>query len=286
MALLFNQQITTQIIPGGSSIEVLGKHLVLIGDDAKYLGVYNYNFELTTKVQLWDSENVSIEKKKKADLEASFILTKNNVETLQILGSGSKGEKRNWLLEVTEKGEGYHVEKYYNPPIYEILKTSTNEKINIEAAELINNIIWLGNRGNKLAPNNYFVGFNYANFPNNNAAHALKINIPTHKVPFGISGLYLHKKSQIVYATFSSEDTEDAYLDGAIGPSAIATFNLADFNTTNTQITPTSFEVLDNLYSQLRGQKIESICVYNNQLVFVADNDNQESSLFVFDIIP
>ena len=94
MAWIFKQQINTKIIPGGSTIEVLGNNLLIIGDDAKYMGVYDANFELTQKIQLWDVETLSIEKKKKADLEASFIINKNGIDVLQLIGSGSKGEKR------------------------------------------------------------------------------------------------------------------------------------------------------------------------------------------------
>jgi hypothetical protein len=279
-------KVTTTEIPGGSSLEVLNNNLIVIGDDAKYIGVFNSEYLLIHKEQLWDSETDSIEKKLKADLEASFILNKNNKEILHIVGSGSKGKKRDWLIELSENNGAYEVKKTKEPLYYEALKKTTDDKVNIEAAECINDIVWLGNRGHKAEPTNHFLGFNVSEFPNSEFVNAnLKINIPQQDIPYGISGLYLHKQSNIVYASFSSEDIDNAYDDGAIGPSALATFNANDFKVQNTEITPMSFIVLETVFKELKGQKIEAICIFNNQMVLVADNDDQKTTLWVYEAV-
>jgi hypothetical protein len=269
-------------ISGGSAIEYYDNKLMLIGDDAKYLGVLNLALETVDTITLWqEATETSIPKNEKADLEASCIIDNNGVASLFAFGSGSKADKRNWVIEINVQENAFDIQKHENHNIYKLLKATIHDKVNIEAAEYINPYLILGNRGNKKEPSNHLIYINAFNTPSATVNKMISIKLPKHnnEIPFGISGLCKLANTNYVLATFSSEDTDNAIDDGAIGPSAIAIFSIDDIMQQET-ITPISFQLLETFSSQFKQQKIESVCIVDNILFLVADNDNHESTLF------
>jgi hypothetical protein len=269
--LSLEQHITINSIPSGSSLAYANSQFYLIGDDATSMGIFNEAFNLIEQVKLWEGEEYRIPKKQKADLEASCIIN----DTLYIFGSGSKGNKRDWIVKYNLLNKA--IDKIQNIPFYDALRTLVDE-INIEAAEFFNNTLILGNRGHKKNPSNTFL---YANFNNEDFQqfNLKKINLPISKEwVMGISGLTTFNNQ--IWATFSSEDTDNAIDDGAIGPSALAIFSISDWEKALPEITPTQFIWLNEIDKRFEGNKIESLAIVDNNLFLVADNDNGASQLF------
>jgi DNA-directed RNA polymerase subunit L len=270
-------------VSGGSAIEYFGNNFVLIGDDAKYIGLLNSELEITETITLWpEAAHDSIAKKEKADLEASCIIDDGNAApALFVFGSGSKADKRNWVIAITHNNQTYEVQKHENHALFQVLKNTVNDKVNIEAAEYIAPYLVLGNRGNKKHPNNHLICIGGFNTPHMAIKKMVEITLPkqSSEIPFGISGLGKIAGTDYIVVTFSSEDTDNAIDDGAIGPAAIALFS-ATAIIHNESVAPLSFQLFESFSNEFREQKIESVCVKNNFAYLVADNDNHSSTLF------
>ncbi len=269
-------------VSGGSALAYYTDKLILIGDDAKYMGVLNDNLETIDTITLWpNATDISIPKKDKPDIEASCIVDNGESTCLFAFGSGSKADKRNWIIEIEKQGHNFTIKKYDNHNLYKLLKDAINDNINIEAAEYIAPYLIIGNRGNKKDPGNHLICINAFNMPNASIQKIASIQLPKYdsNIPFGISGLCSIANTDYLLATFSSEDTDNAIDDGAIGPSAIAIFSINDVMHKDV-IAPRSFQLLESFSTLFAQQKIESICIKDNFLFLVADNDDHASILF------
>jgi hypothetical protein len=279
------KQITLPNYPGGSTVALFNKELVLVGDDAANMALLTPELRIREEVKLWDADSNQIEKKKKADIEASCVIAnEQGVEELFLFGSGSKSPKRDKLVKITYEKKTYAVELLEETSLYKNIKNVNLSNTNIEAAECLGQTLILGNRGHKLEPSNQLlIAAAHKVFYEKEAFVLKQIELPQTNLFMGISGLAVFPNSNYMWATFSSEDTSNSYDDGKIGPSALACFDVNDIlKTGNAGIKPSLFLYLNEILPETNGHKVESLqFLPNKQLLLVADNDNGQTTLFL-----
>ena len=90
------EKIVIKNLPSASGIEVIDKIIYIIGDDSHYLYCLNFNFQITNKIELFKSDDLSIgriPKKIKPDLECMTKFKLDGKQHLLICGSGSNNKR-------------------------------------------------------------------------------------------------------------------------------------------------------------------------------------------------
>jgi hypothetical protein len=269
--------------PSASGIEYFNNQFYVIGDDANNLLILDSNLIPTDSINLYSFAEKRIPKKLKADIEA-ITITKNN--KLLLLGSGSISPTRNigWLFDpVSKQKDSIRIDTFYQR-----LKHNGIEEINIEGICTIPGSVILTNRGSKGYPKNYLIltseifWTDQANAP----ISLILVGINADSSLFtGVSGITYSKQSDRLILTVSTEDTRNNMDDGAIGKSYLWIIENISAKKKWKAINPNQIIDLENEDPQLKGQKIESVCVTKEtknflHLVLVADNDDGSSSIF------
>jgi hypothetical protein len=101
----------------------------------------------------------------------------------------------------------------------------------------------------------------------------------------GVSGLTYLAKEDLLIFTASEEETGNAYDDGAIGGSYVGLIRNISAKLTMDEVAPDNWMPLVEVHTDFVGQKIESVCAYNEdtdktELLLVADNDDGTSKVF------
>lgn len=262
--------------PSGSSIEKYGDTFFLFGDDCPYFAILDAAYRFQEKVIITHSFKERIPKPIKPDWEACTIID----DYIWVFGSGSLLEKRDDILIIHPASSNFVVHKnhsFYN----ELRKREFTKEINIEAATMVKEELWLFNRANLSQPNHLI----------RCSIHNTHINIIDIKeIPditfqehvLGISGAAYDSEHDVLWITASAEATENSYDDGAILGSVLYRLDhpATDFNMRRAQKID-----LPELDTRLEKQKIESVCIAhalkeNYQLLLVADNDIGDTELF------
>jgi len=142
-------------IPSASGIEAAGDDLYVMSDDSPWLFRLNRKFEVTGKFQVADlplTPGNKIPKAKKLDLEAMCTIRRENSRELLLFGSGSKSPERDVLLKVNTTQE-HSIKKYSLVPFYDTLRKKaclTPDELNIEAAAVMEEKLYLFNRGRNM----------------------------------------------------------------------------------------------------------------------------------------
>lgn len=250
IALIVNNCSTTEIkfslkgvselhgIASASGIEETGKGRFIIGDDSPYLFRLNERNEIEEKILLLSNREIPekiFAKKVKPDFEA-ITKTGSKGEGLYIFGSGSKSPERNILLEVN-LSEGKEIIEYDLTGFYEVLKTSakiTSEDLNIEAAEIFEDHLFLLNRGR-----NFVARYSLRDFKNFLANNN---NIPKPDIFFfllpkingieaGFSGASIALEAEALIFTATVEDTANWIDDGEVLGSFLGLIKIKDLDT-------------------------------------------------------
>ena len=265
----------------GSAIEKYNGLLYLIGDDAPEMLVLNSDFSVFKKIPLFDYDGERIPKPLKHDFEMATIIDNE----LLILGSGSLSPQRENLVKVNL--DNHKIEIFNLSTAYNFLRNQEiAPEINLEALTFINDKLWLFNRANLLQMNTLLLVS--PSFLNNEKFELQKLTVKDYfikNIRMGISGATYCKENDILFVTFSAENTDNAYDDGEILGSAIGiSKNPIE------QLSSECFEfdqviILADYFPIFAQQKIESICVIsvvneNYHLLLVADNDKGNSELF------
>lgn len=277
--------------PSASAAEYLDNKLYIIGDDATNILVLDSNLDVSDSIPLLDYSARRIPKDIKPDLESSALYSKKGHFTILFLfGSGSLSPHRNtvWLRLFEAKiNRDLSFEDFYTQ-----LKIGGIEQINVEGACFIPGKLLLVNRGNKSYQNNHLV-ITDEKFWENDSTYKMTI-IPferqTDTATFkGISGLAYTKQSDQLIMTVSTEDTRNAYEDGAIGKSYLWIINNVSDKLNLQTLKPDKIIDLESIDRRFKGEKIESATVIEEtrnsmSLVLVADNDDGTSTIFKMNI--
>ena len=278
--------------PSASAVEYHDGKLYIMGDDAPNMIVLDTNYNIVDSANIILHSGGRIPKDTKPDLEGSAFYPINNDPVIFLFGSGSLDPYRNsgWNYNLKTKTK----ENIYLQPLYSKIKQAGIEQINIEGAAFVAGKLLLVNRGNKGYPYNQLIGIDES-FLKNDSNYKIAI------IPFeiqkdtalfkGISGMTYAKQTDRLIMTVSTEDTRNAYDDGAIGKSYIWIIDNISGKLSSTTINPDRVIDLEETDSRFKSQKIESATVIEEtkdfiRLVLVADNDDGSSTIFKMTIPP
>ena len=272
--------------PSASAVEYYDGKLYIMGDDAPNMIVLDSNLNIIDSANIVLHSGTRIPKDTKPDLEASAFYSINNDPVIFLFGSGSLDPYRNsgWKYNLKAKTK----DNVYLQPSYSKIKQAGIEQINIEGAAFVAGKLILVNRGNKGYPYNQLICIDES-FLRNDSMYKVSI------IPFeiqndtalfkGISGLTYAKQTDQLILTISTEDTRNAYDDGAIGKSYLWIIDNISGKLNSTTIKADKVIDLEEIDSRFKGQKIESATVIEEtkdfiRLVLVADNDDGSSTIF------
>jgi hypothetical protein len=229
--------------PSASAVQVVGQYAYIMGDDTPYLLQTDLEGNILAQHAVFSGyegwpELARIPKPKKPDLEASALLpigVAGSGPALMLFGSGARPERqRGFLVHLDEQGAFVEVEEL--PGLYALYEMLESEEdfiskgeLNIEGAAYREGEIWLFNRN--MSKGKHGVA-------RLSASLLLELGRETidDETPFELS--FQHVKLKPLedkhYAitgastflgglvlTAATEDSEDAYEDGAVGGNAI-----------------------------------------------------------------
>ena len=268
---------TADNYPSGSTISYLDGSFYVMGDDAAEILVLNDALDETGRIGMFSKgEEARLPKASKADIEASVVVKRDNQSSILFLGSGSLSPYRDsaFLFDPATRA----VKRTDMTAFYDQLRAEFGN-LNIEAATSLNEDILLGIRANKNFPDNYLVLARPAE-DSYRFTHKIKVQLAVDHA--GISGMDYDTKRDMLFITFSTEDTSNSYDDGRIGESYLVILANASRQLKNESIMIDSLIKLGDLHSDFTGQKIESVSLTGKerQLLLVADDDQGSTRLF------
>lgn len=272
--------------PSASAVEYHDGKLYVMGDDAPNMIALDTNFSIIDSTTIILHSGNRIPKDTKPDLEASATYSNNHETLLFLFGSGSLDPFRNsgWKYNIQTKTK----DNLYLQPLYAKVKQAGIEQLNIEGAAFVSGKLILVNRGNKGYPYNQLISIDES-FLKNDSSYNIAIvpfDFQTDTALFkGISGLTHAKQTDQLIMTVSTEDTRNAYDDGAIGKSYLWIIDNISGKLNSGDIEPDQIIDLEEIDSRFKSQKIESATVIEEtkdfiRLVLVADNDDGSSTIF------
>jgi len=270
--------------PSGSGIEFYDNKIYLVGDDAARVFVSNTKWKKQEEINLFESNEARIPRKRKADMEATTILHIDKMAYLLIMGSGSADMRNKGILLNIETRDKTEIDYAV---FYQRLKASGIADLNIEGAAEVSDYLVLCNRGNKSNPANQLIITSKDFFRNQKSApiQLLDADLSEYEGTMALSGAcYSYKHDWLIFTT-SMEDTADSYNDGAIGKSYLGIIEDAYRKITKQRVRVNELIDLSATNKKFDGFKIESVCIQSERrhrmkLHLVADNDDGESHLF------
>jgi hypothetical protein len=268
--------------PSASSIEVFNNRLYIIGDDAPYMIITDTGHTVLDSVRLFRSSQKRISKDVKADLEASF-LTEKEGKTYMVAVSSFSTRNRNKILTLELKKNG----KAELSGIKNLVFNRNGLKeINIEGAASVSGTILLSNRANTTHKINHLLLTRIDKTGiQTTGLKTINFNLPVGKNVTGVSGLCYLKERDLLLFTASTEDTPNAYTDGAIGESYIGFISNISSKLKDKSVAADKLIPLSAYLGQDSPQKIESIAVefFTDGYLLIhlaADNDKGSSTLY------
>ncbi|HZJ36818.1 MAG TPA: hypothetical protein VFD29_09355 [Gillisia sp.] len=228
-------------IPSASGVSVIGSSIYVIGDNSPWLYKLSSDYTITDKIQLnpeTDLPNGVYAKKDKPDFEALATVKTEGTWKLLAFGSGSKSPQRDVLV-VVDPEDLSKLKSYSMIGFYNLLKTSaklTDAELNIEAAEVIGNLLFLFNRRkNLLFEYKLSEFFNYLNEKGENPLPKIyKFSLPTIRgIEAGFTGAGQLPGGQKIIFTATVEDTPNNIDDGEVLGSFIGVISLKDLQDHN-----------------------------------------------------
>lgn len=210
-------------IASASGIEATNEGIFVIGDNSPFLFGLNFQMEMEEKILLFPGSQKPdslFEKLAKPDLEALTIADETG-QLLYAFGSGSKSPERDILIEIDLLDTG-KVKEYPLTEFYRELRTLAHlapESLNIEAAVIFKDDLFLFNRGENLiftyslsAFKKYLDGQGPIPKP-----QIFKIILPKIKgIPAGFSGAAFNGGNETIIFTATVEDTQNWIDDGEV----------------------------------------------------------------------
>ncbi len=276
MELKILSKVLLKDVPSASGMELLNDTIFVCCDDSSFVFQINHDGKIQKKIPLFENQEARIPKMLKPDFEAMFAIDND----LFLLGSGS-AQNRNKMFVVNLKSE--QIQEFSLVKLYDVLKYEAKlkpEEFNIEAAAVLNDLVYLMNRGD----NSIFIlsleSFNNVVFKNDELQEVeiRKYNLPNINGHIaGFSGACVF--DDFLFFSASVENTSDWINDGEILGSFIGIINLC---------APTHSDVLSVLVD--RENKIEALAVERKEgdsyfLKAMTDNDDGQSLLMNLELI-
>jgi hypothetical protein len=263
--------------PSGSTISYLNGRFYVMGDDASEILVLDEFIREVARIPLFPkAETKRIPKASKADIESSVVLKHEGRDKILFVGSGSVSAVRDSAFLFDPKANSIQRIDYSH--FFDQLRADFDH-LNIEACAIVKEEMVLGVRATATYPDNYIVRASL-DFLSPVIKSKLLIKLPLNNA--GISGMDYDQDNDILFITFSSEDTQNAVDDGRIGDSYLAIILQASRQMKKKELAIPSLIKLADLSPDLREQKIESVSFtpVTNELLLVADDDMGNTTFF------
>jgi hypothetical protein len=276
---------TTQLssFPSASTLSYYDKRLYVIGDDAPDLLILTNDHEKIQDLALFAANSKRIKKEEKADLEASSLFINGSKKYLVGISSFSAANRNKILV--------YDLSKSSRKPklitTKEPFKKLDVEEPNIEGAAFANEKLLLSNRANNTHKTNYLIvaGFDPEKGIKIKDANTIKLELPKTNEIVGISGLEYVKEKDLLLFVASTESTDNATEDGAIGDSYMGYISNISQKLDQKEIKADTLLSFSKAINSNKTYKIESIAIESvkgNELLLhlASDNDDGQSTLF------
>jgi hypothetical protein len=263
--------------PSGSTICFMNDLFYIMGDDASQILILNDKLVEVERVPLFPKdENIRIPKATKADIEASVVIRQNGIDCILFLGSGSVSPHRDYAY--LFEPESKNIRRIDFSDFYDQLRNQFAH-LNIEAATMLGKSLALGIRANRSNPDNY-IALAIPGKLSPEFQRTVLLKLPVEHT--GISGMDYDGERDILFITFSSENTGNSYDDGEIGESYLAIIQEAADQIQKSELYISSLTKLSDLGPEFKFQKVEAVSLTrdNSQLLMVADNDQGNTNLF------
>ena len=263
--------------PSGSTICFMNDLFYIMGDDASQILILNDKLVEVERVPLFPKdENIRIPKATKADIEASVVIRQNGIDCILFLGSGSVSPHRDYAY--LFEPESKNIRRIDFSDFYDQLRNQFAH-LNIEAATMLGKSLALGIRANRSNPDNY-IALAIPGKLSPEFQRKVLLKLPVEHT--GISGMDYDGERDILFITFSSENTSNSYDDGEIGESYLAIIQEAADQIQKSELYISSLIKLSDLGPEFKFQKVEAVSLTgdNRQLLMVADNDQGNTNLF------
>lgn len=276
--------------PSASALEYYRGHYYIMGDDATHLLVLDSSLHVSDSIRILPGNEKRISKDSKPDFEAASIVHVDSSRQLLLTGSGSLAPQRDsaCLFDIET-----HTSKIFSlDTFYRRIKARGLEELNLEGACAASQAFILSGRGHKAFRKNYLVmtSSNFWEDQSGAPVYLIKIGANIDSNSFqGVSGLAYIRNGDRLLLSISTEDTKNAYEDGAIGKSYLWIVDNISAKRRWNSINPNRVIDLEEIDERFKGNKIESVCVIKEtrkglKLALVADNDDGGSRLFIVDI--
>jgi hypothetical protein len=270
--------------PSGSGVEYFNEKLYVVGDDAKDILVLDKKWKQETTIPLFDSADLRIPKKIKADLESSTVIEVNKIPRLLLLCSGSTLNRNRAIL---VNLDDYNKEEMDITAFYNKLKDNLAH-VNIESSAVVLGRLVMGNRANKSFPRNTIIVTDTDFWKHPEQADWMKIEFSLPEINgkvLGLSGMTYSHKNDWLICTLSTEDTANPYEDGAIGDSYLAVVENASRKVSRKKMNVNDLINLSEVDEAFKGYKMEAATLISEKngrakVHLVADNDSGKSFLF------
>lgn len=273
----------------GSAMAFLNNRIYLMGDDMGYVMVTDTAFRMVDTIRL-SSNTGRIPKDTKPDLESAAIIREKKTPFLILLGSGSvfPFRSRGWYVDTRTKNKtAFELDTFYRR-----VQASGLRDVNIEGLTSIPGGMLLANRGNKSNPKNYLIFTSPDFWKKQETApiRVMKLGASTDTASFsGTSGLDYSYRSDRLFLTVSTENTNSSFFDGTIGKSYLWIIDNFSSKRRLTAINPNRIIDLEAVDERFKGHKIESVCVLSEtrtayKLALVADDDEGTSILYMIQL--
>lgn len=266
--------------PSASTMEFHKGKLYVIGDDAAQALILDKEHMLLDSIRLFPG-NVKkrISKQRKADIESTIIVNRDDSDYLVAFGSLSTPSRNQVLWVDLKKGARKEASSF-------TINHPDVDQWNIEGSALVNGRLLLTNRANNSTRTNHLLvtDFNEKGISPDNI-QSIRLRLPDENSIMGISSIsYLKEKDMLLLAA-STENTADAQQDGAIGDSYIGYISNISKKLDQKELRPDKFINVTKYLQSAQPQKIESIVVEDpagKDLIvhLAADNDDGQSMLF------
>jgi hypothetical protein len=253
--------------------------MYILGDDARQVLFVDGNHNLKDSIRLFDGQG-RFDKDEKPDFESAFLFDTDGNHYIVALGSFATANRCRvgWINLDTRKLEKLDTVS---------LPQTGIAAVNIEGSTIIGKTLVLGNRANHSYPTNHLLLIDWGGKTNlqYSVIKTIKLTFPKSVPVIGLSDIYYDAQRDWLLFTASTENTMNAYSDGAIGDSYVGYIKTISSKLGQQAITPDRFLNLKTYLSPDQAYKIEGITMEGKEagellLHLSADNDNGQSTLF------
>ncbi len=273
--------------PSGSASEYFEGKLMVMGDDASKLLVFDSAWQSSRLVPILNFEHPGrMSKKIKADIEGATWFRDKNESGLLMLGSGSQPPHRSKgfiVKPLADTHRSFSLDTFYNR-----LENAGIKQLNVEGLTQLPGWFVIGCRGNLGFKKNHLVFVKNRFWENQGEVEfhtALLGGNSATRTFSGLSGLDYSYKTDRLFITASTEHTSSTSADGQIGKSYLWIVNSMNRMVEFEAINPFDEIDLEAENPRFAGIKVESVSVVsentdNSELILVSDNDDGKTTLF------